>query len=117
MRFLCDVHISYKLSKYLASAGFDCMHVNQMLEKWHTSDADICAYADANDRIVVTKDEDFRDSYFLKHSPRKVIRVVLGNISNEQLTQLFQYHLPALQALSNHASFYVELGESLILYP
>ncbi|WP_409049702.1 DUF5615 family PIN-like protein [Runella sp. MFBS21] len=33
--------------------------------------------------MVVTKDEDFRNSFFLQHTPRKLIRIILGNISNQ----------------------------------
>ena len=51
---------------------------------------EICAIADANDLIVITKDEDFRSSFFLKNSPNKLIRVVLGNISNQDLLALFE---------------------------
>ncbi|MBN1767399.1 MAG: DUF5615 family PIN-like protein, partial [Prolixibacteraceae bacterium] len=36
MRFLCDVHISYKLTKYLIALGFDTIHVNEILDKSET---------------------------------------------------------------------------------
>ena len=64
MKFLCDVHISYKVVKFFSEAGYETIHVNQILESWKTKDKDICEYADKNDFIVITKDYDFRDSYF-----------------------------------------------------
>ena len=59
MKFLCDVHISIKLVKQLEASGYSSMHVNQMTNKWHTSDVEICTYADNNDFVVITKDTDF----------------------------------------------------------
>lgn len=38
MKFLCDVHISYKIVKYLRSAGFEATHVNEILDKWYTKE-------------------------------------------------------------------------------
>jgi predicted nuclease of predicted toxin-antitoxin system len=85
MHFLCDVHISYKIANFLKSEGHEVTHVNSILEKWHTKDKDISSYADDNDLIVFTKDSDFKESYYLKKSPKKLIKVNLGNISNAEL--------------------------------
>ncbi len=56
------MHISYKLSHYLSNKGFHTEHINQILNKWHTADSAIAAYANQNDLILITKDSDFRDS-------------------------------------------------------
>jgi predicted nuclease of predicted toxin-antitoxin system len=63
MKFLCDVHIPYKLVKHLRLKGFEVFHVNEILDKWITTDSKICFFADENDLIVITKDSDFRNSY------------------------------------------------------
>jgi len=60
MRFLCDVHISFKVQKHLNSLGFETIHVNNILDSWFSKDSDISKYADENDLIVITKDSDFR---------------------------------------------------------
>ena len=65
MRFLCDVHISYKLVNAIIKLGFDCIHVNSILDKWYSKDADIAKYADDYNYIIITKDADFRNSFFL----------------------------------------------------
>ncbi len=74
MRFLYDVHISYKLTKHLIDLGFEAIHVNEILNKSETKDSDLCKFADQNDYIIVSKDSDFRDSYFVKQSPKKLIK-------------------------------------------
>ncbi|ELR69466.1 hypothetical protein C900_04998 [Fulvivirga imtechensis AK7] len=71
MNFLCDVHIPKKLSKRLNELGFLSQHVNDILDKWYTKDSRISEYADANDLILITKDQDFRNSFLLNHKPRK----------------------------------------------
>ena len=70
MKFLCDVHISYKIVRFLRSLKFETIHVNEILEKWHTKDKDICAYADENDFIIITKDSDFKNSFLISNTPK-----------------------------------------------
>jgi predicted nuclease of predicted toxin-antitoxin system len=116
MKFICDVHISYKLVKFLTTNGFDALHVNVLENKWHTKDNEICRFADANNLIVITKDEDFRNSFFLHRSPRKLVRILLGNISNTNLLFLFEKHLPLIENLNKNDRFYLELGSTITVY-
>lgn len=46
MKFLCDVHISYKVVNQFRNLGFESIHVNAILDKSETKDSDICKYAD-----------------------------------------------------------------------
>ncbi len=85
MKFLCDVHISYKLTNHLIYLGFEAVHVNQILDKSESKDSDLCKYADQNNYVIISKDSDFRDSFFVKQTPKKLIKVSLGNISNQEL--------------------------------
>ena len=88
MRFLCDVHIPIRLSKQLSAAGYDSTHVNRLPARWHTSDQDIARLADQEDRILITKDSDFRDSAIVRGTPRKLIKVNLGNIPHQALSEM-----------------------------
>jgi predicted nuclease of predicted toxin-antitoxin system len=116
MRFLCDVHISYKLVNYLTQAGHEAIHVNTILDKWFSKDAEIASYADDNDCIVITKDADFRDSHFLKKSPKRLIKINLGNISNNELIVLFDNLLNEMDKLNTSTPFLIELDRDLINY-
>ncbi|HTD39275.1 MAG TPA: DUF5615 family PIN-like protein [Mucilaginibacter sp.] len=115
MNFLVDVHLPINLSKFLNKQS-DCTstHVNQILQKWHTSDAEICKYADDNSMIVVTKDSDFKNTHFVNKTPQKVIRIALGNISNIELIELFDKYLPFILPLSSKDKFYVEVSKEQI---
>lgn len=111
MRFLCDAHISYKLANHLTAMGFETVYVNDILDKSETRDSDICRYADQNDLIVITKDADFRDSYFIKQTPKKIIKVNLGNIPNQELVRIFTENISTFEKLSSKPNFLLEIDK------
>lgn len=112
MKILCDVHIAIKVAKFFSSKGIETEHVNQILNKWHTKDKDICQYADKNDFTVITKDTDFKNSHFLKQTPKKLIKVNLGNISTERLIAIFDSILDKLKGLfESQKECYVEIND------
>ncbi len=115
MKFICDVHIPIRLSKFLAAQGADSVHINQILDGAFTPDDLISQHADANDCIVITKDIDFRNSYFIRKMPRKLIRICLGNLSNDSLIQLFEKHLTLIDRLDQEGSFYMEINPDTVL--
>ncbi len=109
MQFLCDVHISLKIVKFLNSKNYNCIHVNSILDKWHTKDSAIANYSDENDLILITKDADFRDSYFLKNTPKKLLKINLGNISNSELITIIETNLDKIEKLNKNQSFILEI--------
>lgn len=117
MDFLIDVHLPISLSKFLSKQpNCTAVHVNQILQKWNTSDKEICRHADQNKLVVITKDADFKNSHFINKTPRKVIRVILGNISNQELVILFEKYLPFILPLSGKDNLYVEVDrEQLVI--
>jgi predicted nuclease of predicted toxin-antitoxin system len=116
MKFLCDVHISYKVVNHLNSIGFETIHVNGIMNKWYTKDKDICSYADTNDLIIITKDSDFRDSYFIKNTPKKLIKINLGNISNAELINVLSDNLASIQKLNKEKCFLIEVEKNYISF-
>ncbi len=58
----------------------------------------LSATADADARILVTKDADFRDSHILVGSPHQLLTVATGNISNTELLELVAKRLPEIEA-------------------
>ncbi len=90
MRVLCDVHVSYRLVRRLRDIGVDATHVNRILDGSETADTAIAAYVDENEMLLITKDGDFRDSHFLRGRPKRLLRLVLGNVSNDELVALIE---------------------------
>lgn len=117
MKFLCDVHIAYRLVNFLRRAGHDATHVNRLPDKWFTTDNFIANYADENDYVVISKDVDFKNSHFLSGSPRRFIRIHLGNISNDRLVTVFEQHLFEIeQYLATSHNCFIEISEDIIRF-
>lgn len=114
MKFLCDVHISFKVVDAFQKNGFEAMHVNNILQGYSTPDSQVAKYADENDFTLVSKDADFKNSFFIMHSPKKLIRICLGNISTFELIQILKNNLDLIKSLQNHKTFLVEITKSEI---
>ncbi|MCD4791751.1 MAG: DUF5615 family PIN-like protein [Bacteroidales bacterium] len=111
MKILCDVHIAIKVAKYFSERGLDTEHVNRILDKWNTSDSDVCIYADANNFTLITKDADFKNSHFINKTPKKLIKVNLGNITTKELISVFEKYFEKLVELyNNNEECYVEIS-------
>jgi len=115
MKILCDVHIAIKVAKFFVSKQIETEHINQVLNKWNTKDSDICKYADSNNFVVITKDADFKNSHFIKYSPKKLIKVNLGNISTNNLINILENILEKLILLfDENQNCYVEINNDEI---
>jgi len=111
MKFLLYVHIAFKVRNFLRSKGLEAVHVNEILDKWYTTDSQIGIYADLHGYIVLTKDMDFRNSFLIKRSPGRIVRICLGNISNDDLIRLLNKYWLPLEKIASKGHFYCELYE------
>jgi len=116
MKLLCDVHISYKIVTFFRINNLDAIHVNEILDRWNTKDKDICEFADKNDYIVLTKDVDFRNSHFLQNSPKKLIKIGLGNISTIALIKILTQNLQKIQKIAGNDYFLIEINSDTVSY-
>ena len=115
MKFLCDVHISVKISKAIEVLGYKCEHVNRILKKWNTTDEEIIEYVNNNNYILITKDQDFRNSFLLNSKPKKLIKIDLGNISNEKLLTIIKNSFQTIDKVENEFSiFMIEVSETTL---
>lgn len=62
MKFVVDAQLPRRLSRQLHEYGHDVMHTLDLPSGNRTTDAEIMRIADREERIVVTKDEDFVQS-------------------------------------------------------
>lgn len=115
MRVLCDVHIPYRLVQRLRELGVDATHVNRILDGSETQDSAIAAYVDANDMLLITKDRDFRDRHLLSGTPRRVLRITLGNLSNTELIGLLETQWAIVTETSARDRCYLELSREGIM--
>ena len=99
MKFIVDAQLPKSLSELLKSKGYDAMHTLDLPAKNATSDNDITQIALSQDRIVITKDTDFLESFLLKSIPNKLIIVRTGNIPNTVLLHLFDSNIELIKTM------------------
>ncbi len=96
MKFIVDAQLPKFLSDFLNQKGFDSIHTLELPDRNNTTDKQIAALAKKENRIVISKDIDFLESFLLKEEPKKLISIKTGNISNQQLLHLFENNLEAI---------------------
>jgi predicted nuclease of predicted toxin-antitoxin system len=93
MKFLVDAQLPYGIALFLRDKGFEALHTNDLPDKEYTTDSQIRSISVSENRIVITKDYDFVDSFILKKIPEKLLIVTTGNIKNKQLFSLWRNNL------------------------
>lgn len=114
MKFLIDAQLPATLAHVLQSGGHDAIHVSALPAGNRTPDPEIARVADAEGRVVVTKDRDFRESHLLARTPQVLLIVTTGNITNHELMALFGKHLDAITNFLGRAAF-VELSHDRLI--
>jgi predicted nuclease of predicted toxin-antitoxin system len=114
MKFLLDAQLPGRLARSLQQAGHDATHTLDLPLGNRTPDSDIVEICEREDRIVVTKDADFVNSFYLSAKPAKLLLVSTGNITNASLEALFQANIAAIDEAFQMHSF-IELTRTSII--
>jgi predicted nuclease of predicted toxin-antitoxin system len=93
MKFIVDAHFPRRLAHLLQEAGYDAIHTLDLSQGNRTSDSAINELSSQEQRVVITKDADFVDSFWLRQEPWKLLLVSTGNIRNAALLAIFQANL------------------------
>ena len=109
MTFLLDVHLPRLLVAFLKDKGYKAEHVLDILNKARTKDADIRKYADLHELILITKDKDFVTSRIFLRSPKKLIKINLGNVGNEELLSIFDKNWQTISSIVAKSDYLIEL--------
>jgi len=114
MRFLIDAQLPPTLAQLLQGSGYDAIHVSALPAGNSTKDSEVARVADDDERVLVAKDRDFRESHLLAGKPRALLIVTTGNITNRELRALFQKHLEAIVDFLSGAAL-VELAHDRLI--
>jgi predicted nuclease of predicted toxin-antitoxin system len=109
MKFLVDAQLPRRMAKAIRAAGHDAVHTLDLPDGNRTKDSQINMLAAAEQRVVVTKDADFVNSFLLTGQPYKLLLISTGNIANTELETLLLPQLTAVAAAFETYSF-VELN-------
>ena len=116
MKFLIDAQLPMRIANLLENLGCDVIHTNNLPLKNATPDSEINKLSILEQRIVITKDNDFLDSFLIKQEPYKLLLITTGNISNKQIEQLFLQNITPIIELFLTYDFLEMTRDSLIIH-
>ena len=99
MRFIIDAQLPFSLKILLIDIGHDAIHTDDLGDKERTSDNEIREVSENKNRIVISKDADFVDSFYIKGIPKKLLLISTGNIKNSELFSLFSKNIEKIVTL------------------
>ncbi len=114
MNFLVDAQLPVRLARFLQTAGYDTIHTKDLPQQNATTDIEINTLSMEQNRIVISKDRDFFDSFLIRQQPYKLLLVTTGNIRNAELEALFKTNLPQIRTLFSQHSL-IEMSHNLII--
>ena len=114
MKFIVDAQLPLKLALALSAAGHDAVHTLNLPDKNLSSDSVITRLADSEGRVVISKDADFVTSHIVNGSPRRLLQISTGNLSNSILLPLVFGNLGRIEAAFESVA-YVELTANTMI--
>ena len=90
------------------------MHTLDFPQANRTTDAELKVISIQEKRVVITKDNDFVDSFLLSKEPYKLLLISTGNISNKDLEALFAPLIPTIVA-TYQSHEYAELTRTALI--
>ena len=89
-------------------------HTRELPQQNATSDTQINQISLEQERVVITKDYDFVDSFMTIQKPFKLLLITTGNIRNKDLELIFSKNLSSIvELLQNHS--YIEINRNEII--
>jgi len=104
MKFIVDAQLPFELAIRLKQMGYDVIHTNDLPKKEYTTDNEIRKISVNENRIVITKDSDFLDSYYINGVPSKLLLISTGNIKNKDLLKLVNDNIEKINGLFSEYS-------------
>ena len=114
MNFLVDAQLPRRLARHLRAAGRDALHTLDLPRGNRTPDHEINELSLREQRIVITKDEEFVTSFLVARHPYKLLLISTGNIRNAELEASFVPSIPTLASAFIEHSF-VELTRTALI--
>jgi predicted nuclease of predicted toxin-antitoxin system len=105
VKFNVDAQLPRALSEFIILRVFDSINTLDFPDKNHTKDSQISRLAMDENRIVVSMDLDFLESFLLKSEPEKLNMVKTGNIFNSALIKIFDENLALITRLLSKSNF------------
>ena len=116
MKFLIDAQLPRRLARWLSAQGHDAVHTLDLPSGNRTQDTEIIQFARQDDRVIVTKDDDFVQSFWVNGRPQQLWLISAGNIANPDLERLVADNLTAIVGALSVNRFVELTRTSLIVH-
>jgi predicted nuclease of predicted toxin-antitoxin system len=114
VKFIIDAQITYRLAIKMQKIGFDAIHTDDLPQKEFTTDQEIINIAQLHSRIVITKDADFVNAFYVQKKPSKLLFLSVGNLKNDLLFKLFFDNIHTICLMFQNNRF-IELTNTQII--
>ena len=108
MKFLVDNQLPAALARFLASRGADCQHVLDV-GLADATDTEIWSYADRNDCVVISKDEDFLYRANMSGAKARFVWIRFGNCRKQAFLAAVESLWEKVEARLNAGDRVIEL--------
>ncbi|MEH2412743.1 DUF5615 family PIN-like protein [Nostoc sp.] len=106
---MVDAQLPVRLAHFLKASGYDTIHTRDLPGGNATPDNEINAVSIQQNRILITKDVDFLNSFLTIQQPYKLLLITTGNIKNSELESLFIANFQSLIELFKQHSYIDEI--------
>jgi predicted nuclease of predicted toxin-antitoxin system len=114
-KFLLDAQLPRRLKSLFAEFGFDALHTLDLPAGNRTKDRELIRICGDEDRILVSKDNDFVESFLLYRRPERLLLLSCGNLSNPDLELLFRANLlRIIQEFESHRFIEINRDDLII---
>jgi len=114
VNFILDAQLPRSLCAALRRSGHESIHTLDLPEGNRTGDRTIAEVADREGWIVVSKDSDFVVSHLLYRTPKVLLQISTGNITNAELEELLLRNLKTLE-IAFLSSVHVEINRTSLI--
>lgn len=108
MRFLVDAQLPPALARMLASAGEDALHVLDVGLQ-DADDGKIWEFALEQNRVIITKDEDFQIRASVSSISPAIVWIRFGNSPKQHILEAFSRNLESIKQEFEHGAKLIEL--------
>lgn len=115
MKFLVDAQLPRRFVSWLAEAEHDVLHTLDLPLGNRTPDSEVISYAAREGRVVVSKDNDFVQSFLLTGEPQLLL-ISTGNIANANLEKLLRSNLSGIEAAFASHRFVEITHDALVIH-
>jgi len=115
MKFLVDAQLPRHFVIWLTEAGHDALHTLDLPLKNRTPDNEVIERAVLDGRVVVSKDNDFVQTFLLTSEP-SLLLISTGNISNSSLEKLVRANLVGIETAFASSRFVEITQNSLVIH-